>query len=115
MPSLPARSCRIPGCKSPASGKNNGYCDAHKNEGWAKYQRSKDGETRVYQTSVWKKKRTIIINNAMGLCEECQRLGIVKPGVEVDHKIPVSQGGTDELSNLQLLCVSCHRKKTANE
>ena len=31
--------------------------------------------------------------------------------LEVDHIIPVSQGGTDELHNLQTLCITCNRAK----
>ena len=29
----------------------------------------------------------------------------------IDHKLPFSKGGTDELSNLQLLCAKCDIKK----
>ena len=29
----------------------------------------------------------------------------------VDHKIPLSHGGTNEISNLQLACLSCNRAK----
>ena len=32
--------------------------------------------------------------------------------LEVDHIIPVSQGGTDELKNLQTLCMQCNRTKS---
>jgi 5-methylcytosine-specific restriction enzyme A len=37
------------------------------------------------------------------------------PGTEVDHIIPRSRGGTDDESNLQCLCASCHSRKTAAE
>jgi RNA-directed DNA polymerase len=33
--------------------------------------------------------------------------------MEVDHKIPLSQGGKDEWVNLQLLHRHCHDEKTA--
>ncbi|WP_242084217.1 HNH endonuclease signature motif containing protein [Aestuariivivens sediminis] len=36
-------------------------------------------------------------------------------GYEIDHIIPLSQGGTDDPSNMQLLTVSQHRVKTARE
>lgn len=39
-----------------------------------------------------------------GRCQECG-----KPGVEVDH----IDGNSDDPSNLQLLCASCHHDKTA--
>jgi 5-methylcytosine-specific restriction endonuclease McrA len=34
---------------------------------------------------------------------------------ELDHKLPLIDGGTHDLSNLQTLCVPCHRKKSAYE
>lgn len=34
---------------------------------------------------------------------------------EVDHVVPVFEGGQDELENLRAICSSCHRKKTAGE
>ena len=34
---------------------------------------------------------------------------------ELDHVVPLIEGGSHELDNLQTLCVPCHRKKTAAE
>ena len=45
-----------------------------------------------------------------GKCMYCGR----KPGVDlmdVDHKNPVSKGGSDQKRNLQLLCRSCNTRK----
>jgi hypothetical protein len=36
-------------------------------------------------------------------------------GYEVDHIIPLSEGGTDDPSNMQLLTIKQHNIKTANE
>ena len=33
-------------------------------------------------------------------------------GYEVDHILPLSEGGTNEASNLQALCLMCHRVKS---
>lgn len=35
--------------------------------------------------------------------------------LELDHRLPLSEGGNNELSNLWLLCVDCHKKKTSIE
>jgi len=34
---------------------------------------------------------------------------------EVDHKVPLARGGTNDEENLQALCKSCHSKKTRSE
>jgi len=43
------------------------------------------------------------------LCAYCQN----KDRPEIDHIIPISAGGSDELTNLQILCRSCNAKKGA--
>ena len=43
----------------------------------------------------------------------CQYCGACGPDIEleIDHIIPVSRGGTDELSNLKTACWDCNRGK----
>lgn len=41
------------------------------------------------------------------------RIPILK--FDVDHKIPLHKGGVDEVTNLQLLCSDCHKKKTRED
>jgi 5-methylcytosine-specific restriction enzyme A len=43
-------------------------------------------------------------------CSRCPH-----PATEVDHIIPVAEGGPDTLDNAQPLCRSCHWKKTREE
>ncbi|MDI9917864.1 HNH endonuclease signature motif containing protein [Rhodococcus sp. IEGM 1379] len=38
-----------------------------------------------------------------------------QPGVQVDHIINVKAGGTDDMTNLQVLCARCHEIKTQRE
>lgn len=33
------------------------------------------------------------------------------PGIEIDHRVPLSAGGLHELENLQMLCLPCNRSK----
>lgn len=47
-------------------------------------------------------------------CGECYGWGISRlpMDVDIDHIVPVSQGGWDDEANLQILCPSCHAFKT---
>lgn len=46
-----------------------------------------------------------------GKCAVCR--GLLTRFVEVDHIFPIALGGTNERTNLQLLCRPCHRSKGA--
>ncbi len=41
-------------------------------------------------------------------CELCFEHGIIVPAEEIHHKLPLSEGGTHDRSNLIALCKSCH-------
>jgi len=45
------------------------------------------------------------------VCMICGR----RASMQVDHKIPLSQGGTDIRDNLQGVCDDCHEKKTERD
>lgn len=45
----------------------------------------------------------------------CQACGITTEDGECDHIVPMCEGGTDDESNLQYLCIECHRAKTQEE
>ncbi len=34
---------------------------------------------------------------------------------EIDHTIPLAEGGTNDATNLQLLTADCHKEKTIQE
>lgn len=53
-----------------------------------------------------------ILNRADFCCEKCGRRG---RALEVDHVIPLSEGGTSDPDNLQALCRDCHLAKTRRE
>ena len=45
----------------------------------------------------------------------CQSCGLVTDKLELDHIVNQAVGGTDDESNLQSLCVECHKLKTSKE
>ena len=47
-------------------------------------------------------------------CKDCQK-DLVGVKCEIDHIRPLSNGGSNEKTNLQVLCVSCHLNKTREE
>jgi len=47
-------------------------------------------------------------------CNVC-RTDLVEREFDIDHKIPIASGGKNSIENLQPLCKSCHKKKTAFE
>lgn len=63
----------------------------------------------VYNTDKWKKLRVLkLMKNP--LCEQCEKEGIVKPALDVHHKIPILKDiskAFDE-DNLMSLCRKCH-------
>ena len=48
-----------------------------------------------------------------GRCADCQRS--IKKGYHIDHIQPLSKGGTNNRSNIQLLCQSCNCRKSAKD
>lgn len=63
----------------------------------------------------WDTLRRQILERDSGLCVLCRAAGRVEAAHEVDHRVPVNEGGTDHPDNLQSLCIPCHKTKTAAE
>ena len=60
----------------------------------------------------WMAKRAEIMARDGYTCQGC---GIITRNLEVDHRIPLHQGGTNDDDNLQSLCKDCHKTKSAEE
>lgn len=105
MPRAPKR-CTVSKCWRAAV--LGGRCPAHViNE---RYVSAWEGSThKPTNTQAWRILRRQVIQRDDGYCQQCGAAG----SNQVDHIVPLAEGGTDALENLQLLCDPCHRKKSA--
>lgn len=80
-------------------------------------QREFDNETfyglkfqRISEKNIrkWKKISKFVFERDQYTCRYCKRVGGV---LEVDHVIPFSKGGSDDLDNLVTSCRTCNRQK----
>ena len=49
------------------------------------------------------------------LCEPCHEAGRVTLATIRDHRIPLAEGGADDVTNEQAICDDCHSIKTKAE
>ena len=114
MPPKPARPCTYPGCGK-LSLDGSSRCLAHKASMGAFADKARGNRHERGYGAAWDKRRVAILMRDCGLCQQCKRDGVVMTGNHVDHIKPRSEGGMDDADNLQVLCGSCHRIKTADE
>jgi hypothetical protein len=62
--------------------------------------------TSTARKSIGRKMRAKILS--AGVCVAC---GQSDPQLEIDHKTPISRGGSCKEDNLQALCIECNRRK----
>lgn len=60
------------------------------------------------RTSLSVRTRYQVFKRDLYRCRICAKTGVE---LEVDHIVPVARGGSDEMENLQTLCVPCNRGK----
>lgn len=65
----------------------------------------------------WEAIRRRILARDKGLCQcqECKHLQRIRMAHEVDHVVPLDQGGSNGDANLQAINRECHALKTAAE
>jgi 5-methylcytosine-specific restriction enzyme A len=65
--------------------------------------------------SEWDRLRKVVLKRDCHLCQTCARADRVRPGNIVDHIVPRAEGGSDEMTNLEVICKPCHQIKTQEE
>ncbi|MEU5382663.1 HNH endonuclease [Kitasatospora cineracea] len=82
----------------------DGRCEAHQlRRGW-----NRQSPRNTARPGNWSSRRAQALARDRFRCRQCGE----REELEVDHRIPVSRGGSWELENLQTLCRPCHRRKT---
>lgn len=107
MPRKPKQPCAYPSCPNLSDGR---YCEQHRKLIEKNYEQcSRDSDVHKKYGRAWKRIRDSYVKTHP-FCERCFERGILVPVEEVHHKVPISQGGTHDRSNLMSLCKSCHNK-----
>lgn len=116
MPNLAPKPCRKLGCNALVRD-GSSYCAAHKVDakiGTFADKTRGSRQSRGYGAA-WDKLRKQILLRDNGLCQPCLEQDVITPAKQVDHIVAKAHGGTDDESNLQAICVACHKAKTAKE
>lgn len=76
---------------------------------------TKAGSTERERGAAWMEKRRRVALAYQYRCARCGRLWLSSRD-QIDHIVPLEQGGSNDESNLQPLCTDpCHKLKTAEE
>lgn len=117
MPFRPPRPCRHPGCPALVRGRDS-YCPEHlRVHTWVEDPGRGSAASRGYG-GAWRKIRKAFLA-AFPLCSDIHgvhaRRGEVALATDVDHILPLKEGGTNDWSNLRSLCHSCHSRRTSRD
>ena len=71
-----------------------------------------DDDAPPLRRRIGKRERELLFKEQRGKCMYCgKKMGLAY--FHVDHKSPVARGGSNSISNLQLLCAPCNTRKGA--
>lgn len=74
---------------------------------------NKKSDEKTKRTRILAHQKADVWQRQKGKCAKCKLQLTEHPkNYHIDHKKPLSQGGTNEPSNLQFLCGSCHTQKS---
>ena len=116
MPFAAKRPCLQPNCRALVK---SGRCRTHEAQKRREINRRNDRKSKreraFYWSKPWRATRLAYLKDNP-VCEHHRMQGYVRAASEVDHIIPIAEGGEAfESINLQALCKSCHSRKTLEE
>lgn len=90
------------------------YCPQHRPEVDEAERNARNPYRRAYKDAQYAKNRQHRFERARGRCEACGiHLEVGK--WECDHLVPIKDGGTNDITNLRVLCRPCHAIKTRQD
>jgi 5-methylcytosine-specific restriction enzyme A len=105
MANAPPRPCPVPKC-------GRLHCTAHTTEAW-RARTSTAPVTRIRGRALQRRRAELFARQHW--CVHCLAQGKQVFATIRDHIIPLAEGGTEDVSNEQALCLDCSDVKTAEE
>jgi 5-methylcytosine-specific restriction protein A len=109
MPKAAPKPCSQPGCGVLVRD-GSSRCAKHPREMWGK---KPTATKRVTGRKLQAMRADLFSRNP--LCVECEKQGRVRLATQRDHIVPLAEGGLDDDSNVQGLCIECHDEKSLAE
>lgn len=103
------RPCLAPRCPVLVT---SGRCEAH---GGPRRPWAAKATTTPRLTGRANQRRRALLFTREPLCRECAKHNRVTIATIRDHVIPLAEGGTEDVTNEQPLCNSCHLAKSEQE
>ena len=118
MPIAPPRPCRWPGCPALVHEPRERFCAphrrAHKRDADRRTDERRPSSARRGYGRTWRELRKAVLAS-QPLCELCLREGRITPATDVDHIVPLRDGGTNDPDNLRPLCRPHHASRHLRE
>ena len=105
MGTAPPRVCSIPKCTTPLN------CTQHQVEAWRT--RDRPIVTRIRGRELQRRRRALFARNKW--CVHCADMGRQTLATIRDHIVPLAEGGSEDDTNIQGLCLDCSDRKTETE
>ena len=114
MPLAPPTPCAQPGC--PELTRRERFCIQHKKAHNQRIDQARRPSRKLAYGRNWRKRRLVLLGRDP-VCHAVLPGGAVCRGAatEVDHIVPLADGGSNRDSNLQTMCKGCHSRKTMAE